>query len=206
VHSKDLNAILEPGRPSQAFDLPGAGSSFHGNTPPPAFAPPLASSFAPPPPPAFAPPPPFSAAAVQSAKENTNNAITQKNPPLRPLSPPFGGLASGGGTFDNGGRSPEAMPFGPSIGDSANDSDDTRVVGPGDAAEEDGHFRMVYEDFLTAKRQCGESLAGLTLEKFKEKLRDNKQALISKHNCRTVRFSVYIKDGKAALKATPVRD
>jgi hypothetical protein len=143
---------------------------------------------------------------VQSAKENPNNATTQKNPPVRPLSPPFGGLASGGGTFGDAGLSPGPVPMRPSVGDSVGDSDETRVVGPGDAAEEDGHFRMVYEDFLTAKRQCGESLAGLTLEKFKEKLHDNKRALISKHNCRTVRFSVYIKEGKAALKATPVRD
>jgi hypothetical protein len=29
--------------------------------------------------------------------------------------------------------------------------------------------------------------------------------LIAKYQCRTVRFQVYEKDGKAALKATPVR-
>jgi hypothetical protein len=29
---------------------------------------------------------------------------------------------------------------------------------------------------------------------------------VAKHGCRTVRFSVYVKDGKAALKATPIRD
>jgi hypothetical protein len=39
-----------------------------------------------------------------------------------------------------------------------------------------------------------------------QKLRDNKAALVTKHGCRTVRFSVYVKDGRAALKATPVRD
>jgi Double sensory domain of two-component sensor kinase len=205
IASKDLNAILDPARPSQAFDLPSAGSSFGGHTPPPAFAPPLASSFAPPPPPSFAPPPPFSAPAPNPGqKENQNNVITQKT--ARPASSFFGDLAAGGGTFGDAGRSPGPVPLGPSVGDSVGDSDETRVVGPGDASEEEGHFRMVYEDFLTAKRQCGESLSGLTLEKFKEKLHDNKRALISKHHCRTVRFSVYIKDGKAALRATPVRD
>ena len=34
----------------------------------------------------------------------------------------------------------------------------------------------------------------------------SKASLVAKHNCRTVRFSVYIKDGKAALKATPIRE
>jgi hypothetical protein len=29
---------------------------------------------------------------------------------------------------------------------------------------------------------------------------------MSKHQCRTVRFAVYVKDGRAALKATPIRD
>jgi hypothetical protein len=59
---------------------------------------------------------------------------------------------------------------------------------------------------MAVKRECGESTAGLTLDRFLQKLRDNKAALVSKHACKTVRFSVYVKDGKAALKATPVRD
>ncbi|HZA15077.1 MAG TPA: MXAN_5187 C-terminal domain-containing protein [Myxococcaceae bacterium] len=29
---------------------------------------------------------------------------------------------------------------------------------------------------------------------------------MSRYNCRTVRFQVYVKEGKAALKATPVKD
>ena len=39
-----------------------------------------------------------------------------------------------------------------------------------------------------------------------ELLRKNKEQLVAKYNCRTVRFQVYVKDGKAALKATPVKD
>ena len=59
---------------------------------------------------------------------------------------------------------------------------------------------------MNAKKQCNESIVGLTLDKFLQKLRDNKATLVAKHNCRTVRFSVYVKDGKAALKATPIRE
>ena len=39
-----------------------------------------------------------------------------------------------------------------------------------------------------------------------EQLRKNKEQLVAKYNCRTVKFQVYVKDGKAALKATPVKD
>ncbi len=38
------------------------------------------------------------------------------------------------------------------------------------------------------------------------KLRKNKEQLVTKYNCKTVRFQVYVKEGKAALKATPVKD
>ena len=75
-----------------------------------------------------------------------------------------------------------------------------------ESEEEAAHFAHVYDEFVQAKKQCGESQTGLTFDKFLTKLRDNKATLVAKHGCRTVRFSVYVKDGKAALKATPVRD
>jgi hypothetical protein len=86
------------------------------------------------------------------------------------------------------------------------DADATRVVPYDEQEEEEAHFRHIFDDFLAKKRDCGESTAGLTRDKFLQKLRDNKASLVAKHNCRTVRFSVYIKDGKAALKATPIRE
>jgi hypothetical protein len=86
------------------------------------------------------------------------------------------------------------------------DSEATRVVPYDENEEEAAHFAHVYDEFVQTKKQCGEPQAGLTIEKFLQKLRDNKAQLVSKHGCRTVRFSVYVKDGKAALKATPVRD
>lgn len=71
--------------------------------------------------------------------------------------------------------------------------------------DEDAHVREVYQQFVATKEQCGESTTGLTLEKFSTRLRDNRASLIAKHDCRTVRFSVYVKDGKASLRATPVK-
>ena len=68
------------------------------------------------------------------------------------------------------------------------------------------HFQDVYKDFVAQRERCGESADGLTFERFATKLRKNRDQLMSKYGCRTVRFQVYVKDGKAALKATPVKD
>ena len=71
---------------------------------------------------------------------------------------------------------------------------------------EDAHFTDVYNQFLATRAQCNEPADGLTFDKFVLKLRKNKEQLVEKYKCKSVRFQVYVKDGKAALKATPVRD
>ena len=73
------------------------------------------------------------------------------------------------------------------------------------AADEEQHWREVFRDFVRTRGECGESAEGLTYERFRQKLETNKAALVAKYGCRTVRFQVYVKEGKAALKATPVR-
>ena len=55
------------------------------------------------------------------------------------------------------------------------------------------------------KKQCGEPTETLTFDKFKGTLERNKSALVSRHNCTGVKFTVYVKDGKAALRAAPVK-
>ena len=67
-------------------------------------------------------------------------------------------------------------------------------------------WQQVYEDFLKTKRECGEPTDGLTFEKFQQTLKKNRDALIARHACKRVKFSVYVKEGRASLKATPVRD
>jgi Double sensory domain of two-component sensor kinase len=198
---KDLNAILGPSGGS-TFDLPAAGSAFSGSTPAPAFSPPLPSSFAAPPPSSFAPPP--------------LPSFSQPPPTFAaPLPQPFSAAALGGGGTLTGMTKPAPWP--PQLPSTAMDDAEaadrqmpegeaTRVVPYDLQEEEDAHFHHVFDDFVETKRSCGESTVGLTPVKFLQKLRDNKNALVAKHGCRTVRFSVYVKDGKAALKATPIRD
>jgi hypothetical protein len=74
-----------------------------------------------------------------------------------------------------------------------------------EAFDEVEDWRRVYEEFVAVKRQCGEPTAPLTFEKFKGTLQRNKDALVARHNCARVKFTVYIKEGKAALKASPVK-
>ncbi len=74
-----------------------------------------------------------------------------------------------------------------------------------DSPDEEASFRAVFNEFVELKKRCGEPTAGLTLPKFADKLRKNRDDLMAKPGCIGVRFSVYVKDGKAALKATPVK-
>ncbi|HZH04360.1 MAG TPA: MXAN_5187 C-terminal domain-containing protein [Myxococcaceae bacterium] len=74
------------------------------------------------------------------------------------------------------------------------------------ASDDELHFQNVYQEFLQVRERCGEGPDGLTFERFVVKLRKNREQLVQKYQCRTVRFQVYVKEGKAALKATPVRD
>ena len=88
----------------------------------------------------------------------------------------------------------------------------TRIPGPRPeplpkpVAPDEVHFQDVFHEFLAVRERCGESGDGLTFEKFAGKLRKNRDQLVQKYGCRTVRFQVYVKDGRAALKATPVRE
>ena len=71
---------------------------------------------------------------------------------------------------------------------------------------EEIHIREVFAEYIATRRACGESTANLGIDKFRKKLEENRNALVARYQCRTARFSVYIKEGKAAIKATPVRN
>ncbi len=73
-------------------------------------------------------------------------------------------------------------------------------------ADETGEWVSTYEDFIRTKKQCGEPTDGLTFEKFSQTLKKNRDQLMARHACKRVKFSVYVKDGRASLKATPVKE
>lgn len=74
-----------------------------------------------------------------------------------------------------------------------------------EAQEEERHWEQTFDEFLRVREECGEASDGLTFDRFRVKLEKNKETLVQKYGCRTVRFQVYVKEGKAALKATPVK-
>jgi hypothetical protein len=74
------------------------------------------------------------------------------------------------------------------------------------ASDPAAEWHAVYEAFIRTKRDCGEPTDGLTFEKFQQTLRKNRDALMQRHGCKRVKFSVYVKEGRASLKATPVRE
>ncbi len=80
------------------------------------------------------------------------------------------------------------------------------VMAQASGMNEGQEWKAVYDDFIKTKKQCSEPIEGLTFEKFSQTLKKNRDALIQRHGCKRVKFSVYVKEGRASLKATPVKD
>jgi hypothetical protein len=104
----------------------------------------------------------------------------------------------------------------PKLAGDDDDDDDATMVGAvpaeilaqatGEASAEPAEWLGVFDDFVRTKKQCGEPTDGLTFDKFAQTLKKNRDALIERHGCKRVKFTVYVKDGRASLKATPVKE
>ncbi len=70
---------------------------------------------------------------------------------------------------------------------------------------EEAHFREVFDEFVATQRECGGPVAGLSFDKFVSKLHAAREQVMKRHNAASVRFTVYVKEGRAALKASPVK-
>ena len=71
--------------------------------------------------------------------------------------------------------------------------------------DEEADWRKVYADFIAMKMKFGEPTDKLTFDKFRGTLQRNKDALVSRHNCTSVKFRVYEQQGRAAHKASPIK-
>jgi hypothetical protein len=74
-----------------------------------------------------------------------------------------------------------------------------------DSDPDEPHWRETYDRFCELKEQLGEPADRISFERFAAKLKKNRAELVAKHNCKGVRFSVYEKEGKAAIKASAIR-
>lgn len=210
--ASQVEALAPVAAPAPAAPPPSQFRFSDGSAPAPAPAPPAMASApsGPAPKPAFppakaapaprtdepVPPPPISLPPRPPAAERT--------PPPLPVAPrPPAQLATN-----------DEIVAARAAGKGNDDADfdgPTRVANPSrsllDAAggDDDEHYRQVFDEFLALKKKCGENTTNLTFQRFAGKLRSNRDALMAKHGCDTVRFQVYMKDGKAALKASPIK-
>ncbi|MBA3462280.1 MAG: hypothetical protein H0T46_20125 [Deltaproteobacteria bacterium] len=171
-----------PGGPAPAVSPPPSDFRFHDPGPAPsrpATPPPIRPGTPAPVPPAMTSRPPVPPSQFSA-------------PPRAPTAPPVMSL---GDSLDDDilGSVTPAVPAAP-------------MLDLGSAGDVDSYFKSVFDQFIAMKKSCGEPTTGLTYSKFSEKLEKNREDLIAKTGCKEVKFTVYVKDGKAALKATPVKD
>lgn len=132
-----------------------------------------------------------------NAIQPPQSAKSLPQPKALPKPKPRGGTLDGGPTEADPGGTPSARkPPPPLPGQPA-----AAEAAPPEVDEET-EWQGVFEQFLATKEQCGEPTAGMTFEKFKTTLQRNKDALVQR-GATAVKFTVYVKEGKAALKATP---
>jgi hypothetical protein len=81
---------------------------------------------------------------------------------------------------------------------------DARRLAPESGDADEAHLRETFDKFMALRAETGES-GNLSYDRFAAKLRQNREQLLARGNARTVRFTVYKKDGKAAIKASAVR-
>ena len=75
----------------------------------------------------------------------------------------------------------------------------------GSRASLDPEFRGLFDSYQAARKACGEATDKHTHAKFLERVLKNCEEIIAKTGCKDVSFEVIIKEGKASLKATPIR-
>lgn len=187
---------VRPGGPAPAMSAPPSDFKFHDPgpaTPPPRPPPPIRPGT---PPPTTPTPPPIMSRPTPPPSQ-------YQAPPRAPSAPPVMNL---GDSLDDdilGGAISSATIQAPSAPIALASAP---VSSSGPSGDGDAYFRSVFDQFVAMKQSCGEPTSGLTYGKFAEKLVKNREDLMAKTGCKEVKFTVYVKDGKAALKATPVKD
>ena len=64
----------------------------------------------------------------------------------------------------------------------------------------------VFQELIDARLACGQDVAGMTREKVDELLQRQEAAIRQKFGVARVSFRIAVEDGKAKIKASPVRD
>ena len=83
--------------------------------------------------------------------------------------------------------------------------DDDEPLAPRAPDETNEGGSDLFEAYRKAKGACGEDVAALSREKLDQVIAKQRDAIRKKTGCDDVRFRVVVEDGKAKLKATPVK-
>ena len=70
---------------------------------------------------------------------------------------------------------------------------------------EEAKLHQLFEEYKQKRKECGESIKHLSYESFSKRIRKQRDEILERFQCKDVRFVVYEKKGRAALKATPIR-
>lgn len=183
---------------------------------------------------AFGVPPsvaPAAPAPVEPPVLPASNQVGAASPPRRPARPaaapvpaplaeapvdPAFGVFAGGTVSGMGAFSPPSPAAEPSYPNVPAPHQPQLANGPiphltpiegsnGTTQEVEPEWTQVYQDFVRIKQDCGEAVEGFTFERFTQTLRKNRDTLMREHGVQHVQFSAYVKQGRAALKAKPVR-
>jgi hypothetical protein len=65
-------------------------------------------------------------------------------------------------------------------------------------------LEAIFDEYVALRARCGEN-TGVNRDRFLTKLEENRRTTITQQGCRDVRFEVYEKAGRAAVRAVPVR-
>jgi hypothetical protein len=85
------------------------------------------------------------------------------------------------------------------------DDSDAITLAAATGGDREVYYQRIYTEFVETKTACGESVEGFTYEKFAKKLRKQSDDLLGRSDVKDVEFSVYVKDGKAALRAKVIK-
>ncbi len=80
-----------------------------------------------------------------------------------------------------------------------------RMTALNERQAEEVAYRAVYQKYIDARSECGQG-SDISFDTIKDTLRKQSRQIKSKYNCERVKFRVAIEDGKAKMKAVPVRN
>ncbi len=81
-----------------------------------------------------------------------------------------------------------------------------RTQAAGASNDPDARLRRVFDQYVDAKKDLGESTETLSYAKFKAQLEKQVETIRQKTQCKDVDFGVTRKDGKVSLTARPVKE